>query len=190
VTLSDDMHRLAERTAATLAAIHAAWMAGDLTEPEATAALAAALLDANQGGQVLAVADYTAERIRLIGEPPTFDFDTELRHWNDLDRLTTAVTTVLANEPADRVPVLKLLARGENYSAVQAQSANIRAADPRARGWIRGLSGDGCQLCQWWARGGRVWPVSHRMQTHTGCDCRQITVYDRAATPLRSRQPA
>jgi hypothetical protein len=31
-------------------------------------------------------------------------------------------------------------------------------------------------MCRWWHRDGRVWPTSHTMPTHKGCECTQRPV--------------
>lgn len=61
--------------------------------------------------------------------------------------------------------------------------------DPVATGWQRGLDAGACELCQWWARDGRVWPKDHPMPTHKGCKCQQIpAVGDVAPTEYTAKR--
>lgn len=46
--------------------------------------------------------------------------------------------------------------------------------DSTVEGWTRGLNDDACELCQHWARDGRIWPKDHEMPTHTGCLCQKV----------------
>src|SRR5690625_6970662 len=54
--------------------------------------------------------------------------------------------------------------------------------DDLATGWTRLLDAEGCELCDWWARDGRVWPKRHPMPRHKGCKCQQLPAYDGEAT--------
>ncbi len=54
-------------------------------------------------------------------------------------------------------------------AAVEAYSEAISVSD--ATGWVRQMDSDPCQLCRWWWREGRVWPIGHPMQHHSGCEC-------------------
>ena len=64
----------------------------------------------------------------------------------------------------------------------QAGYAAQLQADDLATGWTRLLDAEGCELCEWWSRDGRVWPKRHPMPRHKGCKCQQLPAYDGEAT--------
>ncbi|MGM0700385.1 MAG: hypothetical protein ACQEVD_16185 [Actinomycetota bacterium] len=89
------------------------------------------------------------------------------------ERLTKAATTILGSGLDTRMQVERLAA-GETLAAAHRTYADTMAATPHVTGWTRGLDGGACELCQWWARDGRVWPSDHPMPTHTGCKCHPV----------------
>ena len=64
----------------------------------------------------------------------------------------------------------------------QAGYAAQLQADDLATGWTRLLDAEGCELCEWWSRDGRVWPKRHPMPRHKGCKCQQLPAYDGEVT--------
>lgn len=94
----------------------------------------------------------------------------------DVRRLQAAVTTAL--EDNDRAAMrLERLTRAEVVQSGQQGLQTAMIESPYVVGWQRELEKDACELCQWWAREGRVWPVDHVMPTHKGCACTPSPVY-------------
>lgn len=89
------------------------------------------------------------------------------------DRLGRAVGTILGSDLDTRMQVDRLAA-GETLGAAHRAYDDTMAATPQISGWTRGLNSDACELCRWWSRGGKVWPATHTMPTHTGCKCHPV----------------
>lgn len=91
------------------------------------------------------------------------------------NKFTKALDTVLDGSP-DEVILMRLtrIAHAESVEAAQASAAEIAKGSELVDGWVRQRDSDPCELCTWWWRGGRVWPVSHTMPTHKGCTCAQL----------------
>ncbi|TXI50192.1 hypothetical protein [Mycolicibacter arupensis] len=64
----------------------------------------------------------------------------------------------------------------EPLEAGQRATTEAMQQHPMLQGWVRQFDDDPCQLCQWWARDGRIWPADHPMPTHKGCNCSQRIV--------------
>lgn len=96
----------------------------------------------------------------------------------EVDRLSKAATTALTVAEASDVPeaIIARLARAETFNAGQDAYSTGIASSPHTEGWIRGISPNCCQLCEWWWRQGRVWPKAHPMPRHKGCTCSPIPV--------------
>lgn len=90
-------------------------------------------------------------------------------------RLVFSALLRLSDDEQDAADTLAMrllrLLRGESARAAQDGAAHTIATDERIRGWVRDLNGDACRLCEWWSRGGRVWPADHVMPRHKGCEC-------------------
>lgn len=67
-------------------------------------------------------------------------------------------------------------AHSEPLEAGQRATTDAMQKHPLVQGWVREFDDDPCQLCQWWAREGRIWPADHPMPTHKGCNCSQRIV--------------
>lgn len=104
-------------------------------------------------------------------------------HHVNTERLTRAFATAResSGEPIAR---LARLARSEPVESSQRAYSRAIARHPAATGWVRQLDADPCQLCQWWERDGRVWPSSHPMPTHTGCECHPRVVLSSNIRPV------
>lgn len=96
----------------------------------------------------------------------------------EVDRLSKAASTALTVAEASEVPeaIIARLARAETFNAGQGAYSTGIASSPHTAGWIRGISPNCCQLCEWWWRDGRVWPKAHPMPRHKGCTCSPIPV--------------
>ena len=171
-----------------LQALTVRWTTGEITREEfiESAALAVAtsrIRGANVGADVVRrdLEAQLAEPVQIV--PP------RINSLAEVPRLKKAVGTIVADVPADaedeafqqilaRVDMrLERLARAETTDAAQ-DGAQQALADERVQGWVRDLNGEACELCVWWWREGRVWPASHVMPRHTGCECwpRPVTV--------------
>lgn len=103
-----------------------------------------------------------------------------LSHWLDRNRLTDAMGTVVGRiDPGDESTVAvasRAVAKVASAESLESARSVFRAAvtgTGRVRGWVRQTEADACDLCQWWERDGKVWPVDHDMPTHPGCACAQ-----------------
>lgn len=98
-------------------------------------------------------------------------------------RFAKAVDTILADGETE-VAVMRLgrMALAETIEAARDRVAEVMRGQKRVEGWTRQTDSDPCELCQWWARDGRVWPASHEMPTHKGCACAQRFTVRRAAS--------
>jgi hypothetical protein len=108
-------------------------------------------------------------------------------HALDADRLRKATKTILddLNKPTTedfdaeltkaQKRFLRLAEAEIKEAAARAYSAAV-AESTVVTGWTRGIDADACELCQWWSRGGKVWPADHKMPTHTGCTCNPVPV--------------
>lgn len=93
-------------------------------------------------------------------------------HHLDTGRLTRAFRTAReSSTTGDPTARLARLARAEPVESSQRAYSRAIAEHPAVTGWVRALDADPCQLCRWWWREGRIWPSSHPMPTHKGCEC-------------------
>lgn len=105
-------------------------------------------------------------------------------HHVNTERLARAFATARESSTGDPIARLARLARAEPVESSQRAYSRAIAGHPAATGWVRQLDADPCQLCRWWERGGRVWPSSHTMPTHTGCECHPRVVLSRNIRPV------
>lgn len=171
MTVVDDFQTETEKLAATVQrqvlALYAAHVAGELTDTDTAALIAAAINQATSvavglgdAWLVAQIEDATGVAALAAGVAPT----------DDGDRLYDAATTVLA-EPADASMRLDRLARAETFDAAQNGAWQAMQRQPLVEGWVRQFDADPCQLCVWWWREGRIWPKAHPFQKHPGCNC-------------------
>ena len=174
MTYRDTITRLAGSTEDAALDLHRRWEAGDLTDNEFAALLAALVARAN--GRATAVADLAlAASITVSLRRPVAPLGL-LPPTSDTARLERAARTLrgrLEDTPDPAARVARLGRAEPLTAAARAYSAGM-ATSPHVTGWSRGLSGKACQLCQWWSGGGRVFPAERPMPTHTGCTCTPI----------------
>ena len=91
----------------------------------------------------------------------------------DIDRLETAVATILGSDQDTRMQIVRL-ATGETLEAAHKAYGDTMEKLPMVKGWTRGLDSAACELCQWWGREGRVFRPEHQMPRHTGCVCHPV----------------
>lgn len=75
-----------------------------------------------------------------------------------------------------RMKLERLVTNDYYFTAQETTHQAMQAQDNLIIGWTRDMEATACQLCRWWDRDGRVWPVTHRMPTHKGCACSQKPV--------------
>lgn len=141
-----------------------------LTYQDFLEAAPAVIAQANLAGAVLAQTALNTLLASLEAELVTVGSLALLDHLMDLDRLSRAVGTCLEVEETARMR-LGRLAGAEPVEATQRSFSGLMGQSEAVQGWTRMLEPDACQLCQWWAREGRIWPADHEMPTHKGCLC-------------------
>lgn len=170
----DALVAVADQTEAGAEALYAAWKGGDLTDDQFEVLLAALIARAN--GRAAAIADLAlAATITVALRRPVAPLGI-LPAASDAERLPKATRTLraaLADTPDPPARVARLGRSEPLTTAARAYSDGMRTS-PHVTGWTRGLSGNACELCQWWAADGRVWPDDHEMPTHKGCACTPI----------------
>lgn len=172
------LKELGARTEARVLALFDSYTAATITGPDFVAAAAATIAKANARAVAMADLSLAATLMLEMGEPvAALGLSPKP---GDVDRLTKAAQTLLAAEtdPRDRIARLgrvePLDAAGEAYSDAISQRENVT-------GYRRGVSADGCELCQWLAKthldpAGYVYPAKQPMNRHKGCTCTQIPV--------------
>lgn len=91
--------------------------------------------------------------------------------YGNSNRLEQSAFTIAVGEPEKYINRFSKLALAETARAGQHGLLDSLRKNARVTGWQRELNADACELCQWWARDGRIWPMDHVMPTHPGCLC-------------------
>lgn len=105
----------------------------------------------------------------------------------DIDRLETAVATILGSDQDTRMQIVRL-ATGETLEAAHKAYGDTMEKLPMVKGWTRGLDSAACELCQWWGREGRVFRPEHQMPRHTGCVCHPVPTVTRTSNYQNEKQ--
>lgn len=181
MTYRDALQSLSSNSERVLSQLAERYLAGAITldtlADVAGPLLAAANVRGWQLGQ-LSLAGYIATVTGQPGPAPV----PPPNHYATPHRLSSAVYTAMDQGIASEelrdygLMRIKRLARSEPVEAAQRSYSAAMQRSSRVRGWVRSVEPDGCQLCQWWSREGRVWPAEHPMPTHKGCMCEQIPV--------------
>lgn len=98
------------------------------------------------------------------------------------NKISDALQKVIDGEPAQLEQRLARLGYVLPIDETHAGYADALREDDLATGWTRLVDSTGCELCEWWAREGRVWPKRHPMPRHNGCKCQQVPEYAQAAS--------
>lgn len=176
MTYQDHIVATADEAAEQALAAFEQWEAGKITTDALVALIVAFIAAANT--TTTAIADLSLAAVLTQATGTAVAPLGITRPGDETDRLSRAAVTILDEiDPSDVATLtaaqmrLRRLAVSEALeAAARAYSEAIRRS-PRVTGWTRGLSGNACQLCQWWSRDGRVWPDDHPMPTHKGCTC-------------------
>lgn len=172
----ETVQALADATGEQVARVVEQWQAGDLTEPVAAALIAAVIARAHAKATALADLGMAATlTVRTQTAVPALGLAVPS---GEPERLRRAGSTLLRrlDPTGDTHHRAHRLGHSETLTRAAAARSDAIAASPLVSGWVRNLNGDGCQLCTFWWRGGRVWPADHRMPTHKGCNCTQTPV--------------
>ncbi|CCH75084.1 conserved hypothetical protein [Nostocoides australiense Ben110] len=148
--------------------------AGTITEEEFAILAANAVLVGNVAGYLIGAAVVRAVVEKATRLPEIVLPVPSARHL-DSERISTALGTILASDLDTRMQLARL-ADNEPKAAAADGSADVIAGSRHVTGWTRNTNGEACQLCSWWARGGKVWPADHTMPRHPGCSCTQDPV--------------
>ena len=160
---------LATGTAAQVAAVYAALQAGQITTVEAGALIAAAVNLANATASSLADA-FVAAHIEAVTGVPTPAVGVPPS--DDTERLAVAARTILDDDDLDAGIRFERLARAEPLISAQRHAAAVMRLQPAVHGWRLRLDADACELCRWYAAGGRVYRLTRTFrQPHPGCNC-------------------
>lgn len=119
---------------------------------------------------LMAWLEASGKRVEPVAAP-------KLQHYADSDRVRRGLETIVAAgvlDPADTEMRVKRFGYSETVESSQRAFGQAMQDSGQVTGWTRGLEPDACELCQWWSRDGRVWPVEHSMPTHKGCICTPI----------------
>lgn len=172
----EELVALGERSEKALIEIYRRYTAGLIDRDTAVTIIADILGAANSQAAALADVALAAQLMADVQVPVATAG--VMRPASDLERLAKAAGTLLTVAEASEVPesIVARIARSEPYEASQRAFTEAVEKSGITKGWIRGLEPDGCQLCRWWWRDGRVWPKDHPMPRHTGCACTPIPV--------------
>lgn len=197
MSYEDTLKRLSAGTVATVLQVWQAAQAGELEWRLVPELLALVVATANAQGAAVAQLAFRAY-LEAHDAAPVAMAVASTSMPQDVERLTGAMRTILASDLETEMQLTRLAANEPLDAAASAYQAELDAS-PRVSGWRRQLESDACQLCQWWARDGRVWRTDHQMPRHPGCTCHQLPVIDeqtsnhqtesqarRAATPRKT----
>lgn len=161
-----------------------AFDAGDISQGTFITAMADVVAQARGQGATYAVAvlrDYVETSLQApIAVSPAMPPA-------DIDRLETAVVTILGSEQDTRMQIVRL-ATGETLDAAHQAYGDTMAELPMVKGWTRGVDSAACELCQWWGREGRVFRPEHQMPRHTGCVCHPVPTVTRTSNYQNEKQ--
>lgn len=170
MTYRDTLVQLADTTERDVLTIYRSFIDGLLDRDETVRLIAFTISRANGGAIALADMALAAEAMTQLGTPvPVVGVDVP----DDYERLAKAASTVLDVAYASTVSeaIVSRLARSEPLEAAATAYGDAMTRSRYTKGWTRRKSASACQLCVWWWRDGRVWPVEHKFQHHKGCTC-------------------
>lgn len=160
----------AEATERRLVALHARYVAGEMTA-DAFVSLAAALVG-QANAQAVALADLSLSAW-LTAQTRTATPTLGLVAPEDAGRLQDGLRTLLAAVDGLDTPEARVgrFGRAEPARAFQRGYSEGMARRPEVGGWTRRLNVGACELCGWLAQEGRVFPASRAFTDHPGCGC-------------------
>lgn len=167
----DLVKRLGSVTEAKAVDLYQRWRAGELSDREFDALLAALVAQAN--GRAVTIADLSLAAAVTVALGRPVPPQGLIPPDGDQERLTKASATLRGTDGDDTDTAGRVgrLGRSEPLTTAQTAFGVAMASSPVVAGWTRGLSGDPCELCISWAEGGRTFPANAEMATHKGCTC-------------------
>ena len=185
MSYTETLHELGQETERQILAL---WrlVPGELDPADFDELAAVIIATASAQGAALAELSLVAVIDAQTGAVAPLTAATMPAHHLDTDRLVRALRTARESS-GDPIMRLARLARSEPVESSQRAYSRALAESPVVEGWYRGLDADPCQLCRWWHRDGRVWPKSHPMPTHTGCECGPVAVLVPSVRPVVTR---
>lgn len=171
-TFQAELEKLADQTAAHAARI----VRAHRSKAERVARLVSLLQRSNATATALGDTFTSRQLEALTGQPtPT----TGVLPTDDSERLLKAARTALEDRSTSLERVERL-ARSEPLQTAQQTVTEAMTGKRVGRGgylgWVRQTNAGACELCQHWARGGRVFPPDHGMARHPNCACVQRLV--------------
>lgn len=147
-----------------------------LDEPTALAAIPATIAKANTRAANLALLAFSVAAMGAMRQSVATPM---LSLPNPIERLRKATVTAFstAADSPDPKAIIGRLARCEPLAAAQNTTSDILADDESVRGWVRAVNPGCCELCLWWAAGGKVFPADTEFRYHPGCSCIQVPVF-------------
>ena len=180
---------LGEVTGRELSRLLKAYLAGEVSMSQLVDLSTVTISLAQQQGRIMAeVSLLSWMTANGLAEQPAAA--RPIPHYADSDRVRSGVQTIMERGVIDPDQVDMQLQRLGYSESVESSQRAMSAAMQESGvvdGWTRGLEPDACQLCQWWARDGQVWPVNHSMPTHKGCCCTPIPTNESVGHIVRRR---
>lgn len=176
MTYQEVLQNLGETTERALVSHLQQYLDGSITLDMLTDLSVVVISTAQQQGRIAAELSFLAwlQSAGFAAEPVAA---AQVAHYADTGRLRKAVGTVVGTgvlDPEVTAQRLGRLAYSEAVESSQAAFAEAMRESGKVEGWTRGLEPGACELCRWWSREGRVWPVDHTMPTHKGCTCTPV----------------
>lgn len=173
MTYRDKLHALSGDVEAKVLDIFGEYSVGRITQPVAVRLIAVVIARGNARAVALADLAFAANMMLALGE--SVAVAGLAAPSGDVARLTKAAQTLLSIDDVTPERVARL-ARVEPLDTAALAFGQAMQSHEGVKGWTRNKSASGCQLCTWWSRGGRVWPIDHPMPRHKGCTCTQSVV--------------
>lgn len=176
MTYQETLQNLGETTERSVIARLREYTAGRITLDTLTELAVTVIAAAQQQGRYAAELSLVAW-LQAAGHPARPVAAPQLDHYADPQRLRKAIGTIVDTGVLDPDVTERRMARlaySETVESSQAAFGQAMRKSGVVNGWVRGLEPRACELCRWWARDGRVWPVDHTMPTHKGCTCTPI----------------
>ena len=167
---------LSARSEAAVVALYARLSARAVTEEEFVAYATAALIRADE--QAVSLADLGLAAFLTVATRravPTLGLTLPADKPAQLDKAVRTLVAVLPDTPHPEARVARIGRAEPLTTGTRAYGDGMRTR-PEVTGYRRSLSGNACELCSWWAGGGRVFPDDRPMPTHKGCSCTQVPV--------------
>lgn len=184
MSYTEQLHELGQETERQVLSL---WelVPDELTPAEFDELAAVIIATASAQGQVLAELALLAVVAGELGPAAAAPAAAPVgAHHLDTSRLSRALSTARGSAGDDPSSRLARLARSEPVESSQRAYSRAIKKHPAVEGWVRQLDADPCQLCRWWYRDGGVWPKSHTMPTHKGCECSPRAVLAHSIKPV------